>query len=98
MKLLLNEITLLDYYRYITLKGFWNDEKETQWRDQAKKQVMVAFQKAEKKLKPAPEDLFNDVYDELPWNLRKQRKEMIESVRSSPEHYPLKEHAKIGSA
>ena len=86
------------FRKYITQKGFWNDEKETQWRDNAKKQVMVAFQKAEKKPRPAPEDLFNDVYDELPWNLRKQRKEMLDSVRNNPEQYPLKEHAKIGQA
>ena len=85
------------FRRYITQKGFWNEEKETQWKDEAKKQVMQAFQRAEHKRKPAPEELFNDVYDELPWHLKKQRKEMIDFVRSNPEHYPLKEHAKMGA-
>ncbi|GAV03032.1 hypothetical protein RvY_13520 [Ramazzottius varieornatus] len=86
------------FRRYITQKGYWNDEKETQWKDQAKKQVMQAFQRAEHKKKPSPEELFNDVYDELPWHLQKQRKEMMDFVRSNPEHYPLKEHAKMGAA
>ncbi|XP_055333706.1 2-oxoisovalerate dehydrogenase subunit alpha, mitochondrial-like [Paramacrobiotus metropolitanus] len=87
---------IIRFRKYMVNRGLWNDEKETQWKDQAKRQVMTAFQKAEKKVKPAPEELFNDVYDELPWHLQKQKREMMEHVRSHPEHYPLKEHAKMG--
>lgn len=84
------------FRKYLVNRGLWSDEKETEWKEKAKKQVLQAFQNAEKKVKPRPEELFEDVYDQMPWHLVKQRKEMMEHVRAHPEHYSLKEHAKMG--
>ena len=53
-------------------------------------QVLDAFNAAEKRLKPNPELLFTDVYDEMPKRLKHQLNEMKEHVRKYEEHYPLK--------
>ena len=53
-------------------------------------QVLDAFNDAEKRLKPNPELLFTDVYDEMPERLKQQMKEMKEHVTKYSEHYPLK--------
>ncbi len=52
-------------------------------------QVLEAFAKAEKKRKPNPELMFDDVYDKLPKHLEKQKKEMVEHVMQNKEHYPM---------
>jgi 2-oxoisovalerate dehydrogenase E1 component alpha subunit len=39
--------------------------------------------------KPAVEEMFEDVYQDLPANLAKQRKELAEHLREYGEYYPL---------
>lgn len=48
---------------------------------------------AEKLPKPPVDDLFTDVYDELPWNLREQREELRRILRDHPDAYPTDQHA-----
>ena len=52
-------------------------------------QVLEAFTKAEKKKKPNPELMFEDVYHELPRHLQKQMEEMKQHVLQHKEHYPV---------
>lgn len=77
------------------LNEWWNDEMEKEWKDESKKEVMSAFAKAEKKLKPNYlEGLFNDVYDEMPQSLREQRDDLVRQISLHPEHYPLNSYVK----
>ncbi|KAG8898073.1 hypothetical protein FRB99_007679 [Tulasnella sp. 403] len=62
--------------KYLESKGWWSAEDEEATRASQKKQVMAAFQQAEKLKKPPLDNLFNDVYDKLPWNLVEQRNEL----------------------
>lgn len=52
-------------------------------------QVMEAFQQAERKLKPNPNLLFSDVYQEMPAQLRKQQESLARHLQTYGEHYPL---------
>ena len=52
-------------------------------------QVLEAFSRAEKKLKPNPELMFTDVYDEMTPELKKQLSSMKEHVQLYKENYPL---------
>ena len=52
-------------------------------------QVLEAFSRAEKKLKPNPELMFTDVYDEMTPALKKQLAAMKEHVQMYKENYPL---------
>uniref|UniRef100_A0A2K6FXK3 2-oxoisovalerate dehydrogenase subunit alpha n=1 Tax=Propithecus coquereli TaxID=379532 RepID=A0A2K6FXK3_PROCO len=52
-------------------------------------QVMEAFEQAERKLKPNPNLLFSDVYQEMPAQLRKQQESLARHLQTYGEHYPL---------
>jgi len=55
--------------KYLESKDWWTAEDEETARQNQKKAVMTAFYAAEKVDKPSLDNMFNDVYDELPWNL-----------------------------
>lgn len=75
---------------YMMKKGWFDEEAENEYVKDVRKQVMAQLQQSEKKLKPDWRELFHDVYDEMPENLRKQMKEMEEHVAKYKEHYPIK--------
>ncbi|GAB6026028.1 hypothetical protein CHUAL_012239 [Chamberlinius hualienensis] len=75
---------------YMVNQGWWNEDKEKQWKDESKKLVMQTFVRAEKKLKPNPLLMFTDVYDDVPKNIQEQMKEMVDHVEHYKEHYPVK--------
>ena len=51
-------------------------------------QVIAAMQDAGPRRKPALSNLFTDVYDTVPSNLRKQEVQLRESVTRHPRDYP----------
>jgi 2-oxoisovalerate dehydrogenase E1 component alpha subunit len=55
---------------YLIQKNLWNDTLEKEWKESSRKQVMEAFAAAEKKLKPRWQEMFEDVYDVMPPQLR----------------------------
>ncbi|KAJ8368679.1 hypothetical protein SKAU_G00087070 [Synaphobranchus kaupii] len=63
------------------------DEEEA-WRKEALRQIMAALEKAEVRLKPRPDLLFTDVYQEVPSHLEKQRGAMWGHLREYKNHYP----------
>ena len=65
---------------------------ETELHDKAVKDVKRSMQRARNEPKPRVDELFNDVYDQLPLRLQRQRKEMWEVVKKYKEHYPLDIH------
>ncbi|XP_078674634.1 2-oxoisovalerate dehydrogenase subunit alpha, mitochondrial-like isoform X1 [Branchiostoma floridae x Branchiostoma belcheri] len=74
---------------YMVNQGWWDMEKEKAWMKQARNEVMQAFQRAEKKKKPPPSELFYDTYKEMPPHLQQQREQMRTHVAQYPENYPL---------
>ena len=69
-------------------KEWWNSKMEEEWKREARQQVMAAFSRAEKALKPPVEEMFSDVYDTLPSHLKKQYKECMDHVAKYPHEYP----------
>lgn len=58
-------------------------------------QVMEAFEQAERKPKPSPQQhLFSDVYREMPPHLKKQRAALERHLQHYGEHYPLEHFEK----
>lgn len=49
---------------------------------------MRAFAEAEKIEKPALQELFTNVYSQMPWNLSEQQKELQELVQKYPKSFP----------
>ena len=52
-------------------------------------QVLEAFSRAEKKLKPNPELMFTDVYDEMTPELNRQLSSMKDHLQIYKENYPM---------
>ncbi|KAL1138651.1 hypothetical protein AAG570_008713 [Ranatra chinensis] len=54
-------------------RGWWNEEKQTSWLSDARKQVssvMKAFASAEKQPKPVWQEMFSGVYKEMPLHIK----------------------------
>ncbi|CAH1154993.1 unnamed protein product [Phaedon cochleariae] len=70
-------------------RGLWDKEKEKEWQQQARKDVMAAFQAGEVKHKPHWSVMFDEVYKFVPPHLQKQKADMKEHMDKYKEHYPL---------
>ena len=68
-------------------KGWWSQEEEQQLRDEERVAVLQALERAEVKEKPGREDLFADVYAEMPRHLVEQEEELEAHVKKYPEVY-----------
>jgi 2-oxoisovalerate dehydrogenase E1 component alpha subunit len=77
---------------YLTNKGLWSEQQEKEWKNESKKQVLQAFARAEKKLKPNWREMFTEVYDEIPKDLQKQMSNMEKHVEMYKDQYPLKNY------
>lgn len=72
---------------YMEDKDWWNDEQEQAIRDEERHNVMEALKTAENRPKPNVEELFNDVYKEIPPHLQKQKDELFAHMAKYPDHY-----------
>jgi 2-oxoisovalerate dehydrogenase E1 component alpha subunit len=79
--------------KWLEAKGWWDQTKEDDFRKKIRKDILTSFSKAESIVKPPVEEMFNDVYDNLPPHLQKQKREMEEHVKKYPEFYPTKAYA-----
>ncbi|KAJ0973152.1 hypothetical protein J5N97_021111 [Dioscorea zingiberensis] len=69
--------------------GWWDDDEvEENLRSNVRKELMQAIQIAERLEKPPINELFTDVYDQVPSNLCKQEKSLREIIKKHPEDYP----------
>ena len=74
---------------YLYNKGVWSEQQEKEWKNESKKQVLQAFSRAERKLKPNWKEMFTEVYDEMPLDLQRQMDEMESHVKMYKDRYPL---------
>ncbi|TPX32318.1 hypothetical protein SmJEL517_g04526 [Synchytrium microbalum] len=82
------------FRKYMERRGLWNDEMEKSHKKTARADILKAFQDAEKRKKPALSELFTDVYDEIPWHLKEQEKELADIIAKRPEHYDVSNYIK----
>ena len=75
-------------YMYLLNRGIWSESQEKELRTEQKKRVMDTFREAEGLLKPAMEELFQEVYDKMPLHIERQFSEMQEHVANYPDQYP----------
>ncbi|KAK7873206.1 hypothetical protein R5R35_006414 [Gryllus longicercus] len=78
--------------QHLQLKGWWSNEEEAAWSSTAKKQILEAFARAEKKLKPNWKEMFQDVYDTMPEHLVEQMIQQENHVLKHKDIYPLSQY------
>jgi len=75
---------ILRMRNYLKLQGWYTDEEEQELRDLSRQQVLEALVAAEKIAPLSPDEMFDDVYDELPLHLQEQKEE----VQAFRERFP----------
>lgn len=75
--------------KWMELNKHWDEEKEQQFRTQARKDILTAFSKAEKVKKPEILNAFADCWEDIPPHLKEQQKELGEILDTYPEHFDL---------
>ncbi|XP_015891118.3 2-oxoisovalerate dehydrogenase subunit alpha 2, mitochondrial [Ziziphus jujuba] len=76
------------FRKWIENRGWWNGKLESELRNTVKEELLDAIQVAEKVEKPTIAELFTDVYDVSPSNLRDQEKFLRETIKRHPQDYP----------
>lgn len=79
------------FRKFIQRNGWWDESKESAFTKDIQSQIKEAFHTASKIKKPHLEELFNDVYDELPWHLNEQKQELFRLLEEYPDS-PLYAH------
>ena len=74
--------------RFMETKGWWDDVQEEKWKRDARLQVMQAFARAEKSIKPAVKEMFLDVYHEMPQHLKLTVRGMLGTRQEIPKRVP----------
>lgn len=80
---------IVRFKRYLINKGHMKEEDDQVWKKEARKNVLEAFSKAEKRKKPSISEMFTDVYDKLPKHLQEQQKKSMELIKKYGQHYQL---------
>lgn len=83
------------FRKYLQDRGLWNDSTEESFDKEAKSEVMTAFKKADKQLKPNPNFMFTDVYDKMPHRLKSQHQDWKKFILENSNKYPLKNFDKL---
>ena len=82
-----NPITRLR--KYLEKRVVWNEKREKEERDRIRKEVLGAFARAERELKPGLGAMFEDVYEGITPELEAQREELRDLLGRYPEEYDL---------
>lgn len=73
------------------IKNDWfNEDEENAFVKEVRKQVLKQISVSEKKLKPNWNEMFTDVYAEMPEHLKEQMKELEDHVKAHKDFYPIK--------
>lgn len=84
--------------KYLEANGAWDDTKEKAHREAAKKAIMEAFHKGEAKKKAPLADMFNDMYDDLPWHLEEQKQYIEAHARAHPQDFNMDKYRDFDKA
>lgn len=75
------------FKQWLILQGWWDETQEEARKEIHRNSVVTAMKKGEKVAAPALEELFNDVYDSLPWHLQEQYEALEHHIRKYPDAY-----------
>ncbi|KFA50924.1 hypothetical protein S40293_02470 [Stachybotrys chartarum IBT 40293] len=77
--------------KWMEAKGCWDEAKEKEARDSARKDVLKAFSEAEREKKPPMRAMFEDIYEDLTDDLKAQMRELKDILDKYPDEYEVGE-------
>jgi len=75
------------FRRYLAKKNVWTEAWDAEVRAELENEIVTAHDASQGLPAPPVETLFDDVYEELPWNLREQREWLLRQERTKSPHY-----------
>ncbi len=73
--------------RYMAKQGAWTEELETKMNHEIEAEIAAAHELARVLPNPPVETLFDDVFEDLTWNLREQKAWLMREARTKSPHY-----------
>mmetsp|Transcript_41933 Transcript_41933/g.68090 ORF Transcript_41933/g.68090 Transcript_41933/m.68090 type:complete len:454 (-) Transcript_41933:50-1411(-) len=74
---------------YLESRGLWDSQQEAELKIALKKETVQSLNNAEKLPKPPIDDLFTDVYKEMPKRLREQQEDLEAHIRKYAPEYDV---------
>ena len=68
-------------------EGAWTEQYDSELRAELDRDITEAHESTKDLGTPPVETLFDDVYEELPWNLREQKEWLMRQARTKSPHY-----------
>jgi len=78
---------IIRFGRYLHSLGWFNPQTEEHLRKQARRDAINTLNQAQATGKPKVETLYTDVYDEVPWMLEEQERNLRSHLSEYAEHY-----------
>jgi 2-oxoisovalerate dehydrogenase E1 component alpha subunit len=78
--------------KWLEDRGIWDEEKERKIRSQLRKDVLSAFDRAEKKKKPKMKHAFSDVWEEITEEQRAHVAELKDILMRYPKEYDVSQY------
>lgn len=75
------------FRRYLARRGVWTEAWDATLREELDREIVDAHEKAQGLPPPPVETMFDDVYEELSWNLREQKQWLLQQERTKSPHY-----------
>jgi 2-oxoisovalerate dehydrogenase E1 component alpha subunit len=75
------------FRRHLAKRGLWTEAWDQELRAEIDAEITTAHEAVANLGAPAVETLFDDVYEELPWNLREQKQWLLAQPRTKSPHY-----------
>lgn len=79
---------VLRFKHWMVKNGWWSDAEEKAVYSKYRDEILSQLKVSEKVLAPALEEMFTDVYDEMPQHLTEQYEELKAHIKRYPDVYP----------
>lgn len=82
-----NPLKRFKEYLFSLSSSIWNQEKEDEFTRNEREIIIQTLKECEMIKKPSIREMFTNVYEEMPWNLNEQWKELKENIEKYPQGY-----------
>ena len=77
----------INHFRsYLKTRGIWSQDMETEIQDRHSEAITATLRASDQLGAPPLDSLFDDVYEQLPWNLVEQREYLLAQERTKSPH------------
>jgi len=80
---------------WLESQNLWSEQQHTEFKAEVNKEVLRSLKDAEVEKKPPIEDLFTDVYKEIPTHLKEQYEELKNHLEEYADKYKLDMFSKL---